>query len=78
MTKGFFTRSTSMDGSETALTPELLDEWIKNIGCEEGYPHKEPQYLCSPTEYKNIMNSKASYYKTMRQLLGIKLPLDDE
>ncbi len=68
---GFLTRSTSAPASETVLTPELLADRLKFISQEVSI-HDETIYLTSREEYIKIMSDPAPYYKTMRQLLGIK------
>lgn len=69
---GFYTRSTSAPGSETKLTEELLQQWIDDLSQYSWAP--EPYYLTSREEYIKIMSSPLPYYRTMRQLLGIKEP----
>lgn len=70
---GFFTRSTSAPTSETSITSELIDQMIKDIEDSFGR-YQEPYYLTSREEYIKIMSSPLPYYRTMRQLLGIKEP----
>lgn len=75
---GFFTRSTSAPGSETRLTEEIIEQTIKNIEDQFANPPQKIPYICSPKEYKEIMEGKSSYAKIMRQLLNIKEPYNEE
>lgn len=71
---GFIARSTSAPGSETKPIKELLQQWIDDLGNERNWRHQEPIYLTSREEYIKIMSSPLPYYRTIRQLLGIKEP----
>lgn len=65
---GFLTRSTSAPGKE------LLQQWIDDLSKDE-FQVVPVHYLTSREEYIKIMSSPLPYYRTMRQLLGIKEPV---